>query len=210
MTITAQDTIVGQIEMDEQRQLVADIREVIRQAPLFAVAAGRFPMSVRVTNAGKVGWVADERGGYRYQARHPVTGKPWPKIPKAWKLLADRYESGELWDCAHIVWYAQDAREGKGAVLGEHRDKTEHDKSGVIVTVALGDPADWWVREDEEAKPTMARLNSGAIVVFKGPSRHVLHRIGKVHYGDADMFHPSPLDGPGRIALSIRSGAGAP
>jgi alkylated DNA repair protein (DNA oxidative demethylase) len=38
------------------------------------------PLSVRMSNCGPLGWVADT-SGYRYQAEHPVTGKPWPPIP---------------------------------------------------------------------------------------------------------------------------------
>ena len=40
------------------------------------------PFSVRMTNLGPFGWVSD-RAGYRYQANHPETGRPWPAIPRS-------------------------------------------------------------------------------------------------------------------------------
>ena len=54
-------------------------------APLFTPAMPRTgkEMSVRMTNCGALGWVTDKERGYRYQATHPVTGQPWPPIPRA-------------------------------------------------------------------------------------------------------------------------------
>ena len=50
----------------EQEALVADLRSVILAAPLFRpVTARGTSMSVRMTSAGRVGWVSD-RAGYRY------------------------------------------------------------------------------------------------------------------------------------------------
>lgn len=201
MTIAA-DTIVDRLGLDQQRELVAGIREVIKAAPLFRPSAGSLPMSVRITNAGDVGWVADDRG-YRYQSCHPKKGPGhrWPAMPEAWKHLADQHDYGAPWDCAHIVWYEP------GASLGWHRDKTEHDKSYSIVTISLGDPAVWWVREDEESPATSTTLYSGDVTLMS-PSRgtrHHLHRITKIDAG-GDLLNPSPLAKPGRVALSIRCG----
>lgn len=199
---TASETVVGHLDMDTQATLVEQIREVIRQAPLFAPSAKGLPMSVRITNAGDVGWVADERG-YRYQAFHPLRGPghTWPRMPEEWKLLADEYDYGAPWDCAHIVWYAP------GATLGWHRDKTEHDRSYSVVTISLGDPAEWWVREDEGQPASSCTLYSGDVVLLspRAGTRDCLHRIARVD-NEGDMLHPSPLGAPGRVALSIRCG----
>ena len=61
-------------------RLLAAIREVIAEAPLFTPTMPRSgkPMWVRMTNCGPLGWVTDKERGYRYQATHPVTGRPWP------------------------------------------------------------------------------------------------------------------------------------
>ena len=74
-----------------QEALVAAIRQVVADAPLFVPRMPKTgkPMSVRMTNCGSLGWVTDKENGYRYQPTHPETGRPWPAIPEA--LLA-------LWD----------------------------------------------------------------------------------------------------------------
>src|SRR6476661_3418641 len=76
---------------DEQHELLADLREAVKAAPLFTPRMPRTgkEFSVRMTNCGALGWVSDRERGYRYQATHPETGKPWPKIPK---ILLDLWE----------------------------------------------------------------------------------------------------------------------
>lgn len=215
--ITAQSTVVGRLTFDEQLQLVNDLTEIRRAAPLFTPVAGALDMSVAITNAGPVGWCATsrdparfpfaERDGYHYSTQHPVTGKPWPPIPPFWIELAERFRGpdsdGPLlpWDCAHVVWYRP------GAVLGWHRDKTEADLRGRVNTVSLGDPAVLEV-ENEQGVKTSCVLVSGDVVRLSGESRNLQHRIARVMPGDAgDLFNPSPLAGPGRVVISVRSGA---
>ncbi|MEO1749268.1 MAG: alpha-ketoglutarate-dependent dioxygenase AlkB, partial [Pseudomonadota bacterium] len=49
----------------EQRALLEDIREIVRQAPLYVPVMPRTgkPMSVRMTNCGALGWVTDKEHG---------------------------------------------------------------------------------------------------------------------------------------------------
>jgi alkylated DNA repair protein (DNA oxidative demethylase) len=72
----------GALDPTAQAALLAAVRGVVAAAPLLRPVTrwGR-PMSVRMTSAGRVGWVID-RGRYRYAARHPVTDAPWPPIPQ--------------------------------------------------------------------------------------------------------------------------------
>jgi len=65
-----------------QENLRDEIREILCVAPLFQPAMPRTGknFSVRMSNCGPLGWVSD-RGGYRYQPHHPVTGAPWPAHP---------------------------------------------------------------------------------------------------------------------------------
>src|SRR5690606_18591385 len=77
-----------------QENLVDHIRSAVAEAPLFTPEmpkTGR-PLTVRMTNCGALGWVTDRDRGYRYQARHPKTNRPWPAIPPAllelWQSLA--------------------------------------------------------------------------------------------------------------------------
>jgi hypothetical protein len=80
------------LDRSGQEQLLAELRDIIRQAPLFPPRMPRTgsPFSVPMTNCGRLGWVSDI-GGYRYQETHPLTGQPWPPIPellrRAWSQL---------------------------------------------------------------------------------------------------------------------------
>jgi alkylated DNA repair protein (DNA oxidative demethylase) len=218
--ITAASTVVGRLDPDVQRRLVSNLHEIRMAAPLFMPVAGSLDMSVMITNAGPVGWCATgstvdrarfphaARGGYHYSPHHPVTGKPWPPIPELWLELAERFRGpdsdGPLlpWSCAHIVYYRPDA------ALGWHRDKTEADLRGRVITFVLGDPAVWEVK-DEEGAVTSTVLETGDVVRLSGPSRNLEHRIARVLPGDAgSLFNPSPLAKPGRVVISVRSGAG--
>jgi alkylated DNA repair protein (DNA oxidative demethylase) len=73
----------GYLGLGRQAMLLDEIRGVIEAAPLFAPAMPRTgkPFSVRMTNCGRLGWVSDRSGGYRYQSTHPLTGRPWPEMP---------------------------------------------------------------------------------------------------------------------------------
>ena len=68
----------------EQAALVAELRVILKTAPLFTPTMPKTgkPFSVRMTNCGPLGWVSD-RDGYRYQEHHPLTGEPWPSMPMA-------------------------------------------------------------------------------------------------------------------------------
>src|SRR3954470_24694140 len=74
----------------QQKQLLDDVLARLEQAPLYrpVMPGNAKPFSVEESNFGPLGWVSDKTG-YRYQATHPVTAKPWPAIPSV--LL-------ELWD----------------------------------------------------------------------------------------------------------------
>ena len=75
--------------------MLAAVEAAIESAPLFQPRMPRTgkPFSVRMTNCGALGWVSDQERGYRYQAEHPETGRPWPAIPalalRAWEELGD-------------------------------------------------------------------------------------------------------------------------
>jgi hypothetical protein len=66
-----------------QRPLASEITEIVSAAPWFSPRMPRSgrAFSVKMTNCGRLGWVSDHEGGYRYQAKHPLTGESWPSIP---------------------------------------------------------------------------------------------------------------------------------
>src|ERR1700761_4225221 len=83
----------GYLDRSAQAALLAALREVFAEAPLFTPRmpkSGR-PFTVRMSNCGPLGWVSDEKG-YRYEPKHPVTQRAWPAMPNAllaaWHKLA--------------------------------------------------------------------------------------------------------------------------
>ena len=119
-----------------QGALLTEIRRIIAEAPLFTPTMPRSgkPMSVRMTNCGPLGWVTDKERGYRYQPTHPVTGKPWPKMPQVlldlWNEVAGYPAPPEA--CL-INYYAGAAK------MGLHQDKDEEDFVAPVLSVSLGD-----------------------------------------------------------------------
>ncbi len=209
MTTTAATTVVGHLDLDEQRCLVADVLELVGDEPWIVPVAGANEMSVRIFNLGPLGWLATARHGYHYSNRHPLTGRLWPSIPQ--RLLDVLVPFG--WpdgvpddeppiDCVHLVRYPP------GATLGFHVDQTERNKRGRVLTGSFGDRAKWDLVDDDGVR-TSTVLNSGDITLLAGPTRSLQHRIAKVlTSATTDLFNPSPLPWPGRLAVSIRSGAG--
>src|ERR1700748_3380051 len=73
-----------------QHDLLAALDEIVAQAPFRHMSTpGGFEMSVALTNCGNRGWITD-RSGYRYGADDPVSGKPWPAMPPAFRELAEQ------------------------------------------------------------------------------------------------------------------------
>lgn len=87
--------LAGYLDAGRQSALLGQIGEVLAAAPLYVPTMPRTgrPFSVRMSNCGPLGWVSDQAGGYRYQAWHPPTGKPWPPMPalllEVWREVAD-------------------------------------------------------------------------------------------------------------------------
>src|SRR4029453_3325356 len=70
--------------------LVEEVERIAKAAPVPPlVTRGGYPMSVAMTNCGRVGWVSD-RTGYRYAPEDPTTGALWPAMPEAFLALAVR------------------------------------------------------------------------------------------------------------------------
>ena len=189
--------VPGYLGPDDQRALLDEVRALVRAAPLYQPVmpgSGR-PFSVRMTNAGPLGWVSD-RTGYRYQPVHPVTGEPWPAIPDrlltVWADLA-------RWDrppqCCLVNVYT-----GTGARMGLHRDEDEEEMAAPVVSLSLGDTAVFRVGGQARRGPTRSvRLASGDAVVLAGAARTAYHGIDRVLAGTSAL-----LDGGGRINLTLR------
>lgn len=185
------------LDRSRQEALLADIRDVLRAAPLFAPTMPRTgkPLSVRMSNCGGLGWVSDRDGGYRYQARHPDTAEPWPPIPD--RLLA-------IWRDATGFPALPEAclinRYDEGARMGLHQDRDEQDFSAPVLSVSLGDTAIFRIGGTTRRDPTESfRLASGDVVILEHGTRLAFHGIDRVLGGTSDL-----LPEGGRLNLTLR------
>ncbi len=184
----------GVLDAPAQAALVEDLREVVRAAPLIApVTPGGRPMSVRMTAAGRFGWITD-RQGYRYADRHP-SGAPWPSIPAAvlriWEAVADCPRAPE---CCLINFY------GEGARMGLHQDRDEADFSCPVVSISLGDPGLFRVGETQRGgRTTSSWLTSGDVAILAGPARLAWHGVDRIRFGESGL-----LPQGGRLNLTLR------
>lgn len=152
-------------------------------------------MSVRMTNAGPLGWITDKARGYRYQAAHPMTGEPWPPIPPMllalWAALSDYPHPPE----ACLINYYSGA-----AKMGLHQDKDEEDFSAPVLSVSLGDTAIFRVGGTSRRDPTQKfELKSGDVFVLGGEDRLAYHGIDLVLPGTSAL-----LPEGGRFNLTLR------
>lgn len=191
------DYFPQRLDRKAQMALLAALRDVIAEAPLFIPTMPRFgnPMSVRMTNCGPLGWVTDKERGYRYQATHPVTGKPWPAMPQMlldlWTEIADYAFPPEA--CL-VNYYAGDAK------MGLHQDKDEEDFTAPVLSVSLGDTGIFRVGGRSRKDPTQKiELKSGDIVVLGGEDRLAYHGIDRILPGTSDLIREG-----GRFNLTLR------
>ena len=194
----------GFLDAAARTRLADEVATVLAAAPPFVPRMPRTdkPFSVRMSNAGPLGWVSD-RHGYRYQGTHPETGGPWPAIPPtalaAWDALAQYPAPPEA--CL-INLYDPAAR------MGLHQDKDEADLSAPVVSLSLGAPALFRYGGPRRADPTRSiRLLAGDAVVIGGASRLVFHGIDRL-YPSADLLAEDPLPrflpNGGRCNLTLR------
>ncbi len=186
----------GYLSFDQQRRLLAELRQILERAPLYSPAMPRSgsPYSVRMSNCGSHGWLSD-RSGYRYSPVHPVSGEAWPPIPQ---MVLD------LWHGATGAAYAPQAclinYYGPDAKLGLHRDQDEEAKEAPILSISLGDTALFRLGGPQRNGPTRSlKLGSGDLLVLSGPSRHWYHGVDRILPGTSRL-----LPEGGRINLTLR------
>jgi DNA oxidative demethylase len=185
-----------------QQGLLSDVSTILGEAPLFRQKMPRTgaPLSVRMSSAGQLGWVTDRDGGYRYQAKHPVTGEPWPPIPnsllKIWSGITAEALPPNL--CL-INYYDEDAK------LGLHQDRGEASLEAPVVSISLGDEATFLLGGLTRREPVRRlSLRSGDVVWFGGPSRLIFHGVEGIQYGSSRLLKENGFAGGGRINLTLR------
>ena len=184
----------GCLSKAEQTDLVAEIREICRKAPLFTQVTPRGQaMTVRTTAAGQYGWISDARG-YRYSEQHP-NGAPWPPIPQALlRLWADLVPDARAPECCLVNFYREGAR------LGLHQDKDEADLAQPVLSISLGDDGLFRVGGTERGGKTRSVwLQSGDAAVLGGAGRLAFHGVDRIRFGSSPLLAQG-----GRLNLTLR------
>ena len=186
----------GRLPIAAQRALVGEVLALVDAAGWFQPTMPRSgrPMSVTMCNLGPLGWVTD-RQGYRYQPTHPVSGLPWPPLPR---LLQELWDEITGWpappEACLVNLYRGEAR------MGLHQDRDEHDLTAAVMSVSLGEDAVFRLGGTSRQDPSRPLvLNSGDVVVLGGPARLSFHGIDRVLPGTSDL-----VPGGGRINLTLR------
>jgi len=183
------------LDLAAQTGLVEQVLAAAADAPFYRpLTPGGKAMSVLQTSFGPLGWVTD-RAGYRYEANHPETGRPWPPMPAE---LADiwRRHAGDAAapDSCLINLYRGEAR------MGLHQDADELDFSVPVLSISLGDTAVFRLGGAARGDPTRTvRLASGDVCLLAGPSRHFFHGVDRILAGSSRL-----IPGGGRINLTMR------
>lgn len=177
-----------------QESMVADLRIIATLAPFRKYETpGGGRMSVQMTAAGALGWVAD-RSGYRYDEAQP-DGPAWPDIPESvldvWRQVAG---VGRLPDSCLVNFY------GEGARMGMHQDRDEADTRWPVVSISLGDEALFRVGGTRRGGPTKSVwLASGDVAVLAGEARLAYHGVDRIRFGSSNL-----LPGGGRLNVTLR------
>jgi alkylated DNA repair protein (DNA oxidative demethylase) len=183
----------GYLDRAQQEILVSELRQVVKQSPLYTPTLGGNPFNLKMTNCGELGWIV-ENDEYKYIDKHPVTGKPWLPIPNSLiqlsrELLGDRLKP----QSCLINLYSEHSK------LGLHVDKTEK-VSKPILSISLGDDAVFLMgRIKKSQKVEKLLLQSGDIVILADEARSSYHGIEKINFRSSDL-----LKNGGRLNLTIR------
>ena len=177
-----------------QKNLTETVFALAEKAPFIRPVMPRTekPFSVEQTNFGPLGWVSD-KAGYRYQALHPVTARPWPDIPPVLLDLWSHTAGGAPPQCCLVNLYRETAR------MGLHQDRDET-ADAPVVSVSLGDSARFRIGQATRGGPTKSlTLASGDVLLFGGPARRAYHGIDRVLPGTSRL-----IPNGGRLNLTLR------
>lgn len=186
----------GYFNRSSQEALSDEIRTLVQAAPLYHPKMPKTgkAFSVRMSNCGALGWVADKEG-YRYQPTHPVTQTPWPPMPETLEKLWQDVAKTDLRSEACLINYY-----GPEAKMGLHQDSDENMFGAPVVSVSLGDDCRFRIGSTTRGGPTKSfKLHSGDVLVMGGESRLAFHGVDKIYPGTSTL-----LKAPGRINLTLR------
>lgn len=199
-TTTGFRLLPGRLSLAQQQGLLEEVQARIADAPLVhQVTPGGKAMSVAMTSFGALGWTTDAKG-YRYEPKHPSTGRFWPGIPtiltELWAELADPATPP---DACLVNFYDAQAK------MGLHQDKDESDFRFPVLSVSLGDTAVFRIGGAKRTDPTTSvKLASGDVCLLAGQARLFHHGVDRILPGSSRL-----IPGGGRINLTLRRAAPA-
>ena len=187
----------NRLTLTEQRAILDDVAAILDEAPPFRPQMPTGPYMINsLTNCGSLGWISDKRG-YRYEPVHPVTGKPWPPIPKRVLDCARDLAAFEP-DACLVNLYAADGK------LSLHRDYDEADFKWPIVSFSFGNDAEFLLGGMKRSDRTIPlTLHSGDVLVLGDESRLRYHGVRRIRPGTSPIAHKALPEG-GRINLTLR------
>lgn len=185
----------GRLDAAAQAALAGAVQTAARDAPFHRQSTpGGKAMSVETTGLGPLSWVTDARG-YRYEPRHPLTGRSWPPMPPILAALwAEHANAAVPADACLVNLYRAGAR------MGLHRDEDEADFAFPVLSVSLGDTAIFRIGGLQRGDPTRSvRLASGDVCLLAGEARLAFHGVDRILAGSSRL-----IPGGGRINLTLR------
>ena len=187
----------GRLSATDQAALLGEVMSRVADAPFFrpTMPGTGKNFSVEMTNFGPLGWVSDQRRGYRYERVHPVTGIAWPQIPQSLLQLWDEATGyGAPPEACLVNLYCVGAR------MGLHKDADEPATDAPVLSLSLGDTALFRFGTASRGGQTRSlKLDSGDMLMFGGPARMMYHGIDRVQAGSSSL-----VPGGGRINLTLR------
>ena len=188
------------LDLNIQNEILHHLEQIISITPLRSLktrSGGKF--STKITNCGKLGWWSDQKG-YYYTPCDPDSGASWPNIPQLYMntissiLKEISFPISFKPDACLINYYSKDSK------MGLHQDKDEENLKHPIMTISLGDKADFLIGGNKRSiKPDILSLNSGDILIMSNDSRLYFHGIKKIYPGT------SPINKlVGRFSLTFR------
>ncbi|AVX02803.1 DNA oxidative demethylase [Maritalea myrionectae] len=194
----------GYLSTEQQKDLLDQLVSAIEAAPFFVPRMPRTgkAFSVRMTNLGPLGWVADKENGYRYQSTHPETGQNWPQMPQTLlDIWADLTKCPANPEACLVNYYATSAK------MGLHQDRDEETFEAPVLSISLGDRARFRVGgKSRKDKTSSFELSSGDIVMLDGDTRLAYHGIDRVIPQSSMLLdaHPTVFPDGGRVNLTLR------
>ncbi|MEE4187927.1 MAG: alpha-ketoglutarate-dependent dioxygenase AlkB [Roseobacter sp.] len=194
LTVLGFEIHKGYLSRTAQAEVLEAVRGIVRVAPLIhPVTPQGKPMSVRMSAAGRFGWITD-RQGYRYATEHP-SGDPWPPIPEpVMAIWHDLCAHARLPECCLVNFYSEGAR------MGLHQDKDEASFDWPVLSISLGDDGLFRMGSSERGGKTQSVwLQSGDVVVMAGAARRAYHGVDRIRFGSSTV-----LEQGGRLNLTLR------